>query len=171
MSDAYKAYLLIFVGLILLVVNLDILDINFGDLWPLIILGISVVFFINWNKERNNSGLLFVGILLSTNGLLFLFNAITDWELMEYLWPVFILAPGLGFLGMYSVDRKKDKGLIIPAYILIGLSVIFLVLQSPLDEFWPLILIAIGIVILFQSKMSLQSNNVNTSSSENIENK
>ena len=167
MSDANKAYLLIFIGLILLVVNLDILDINIGDLWPLFVLGAGIVFFVNWNKERNNSGLLFVGILLSIIGMLFLFMTITDWDLMEYLWPVFILAPGLGFLGMFSVDRKKDKGLIIPAYILIGLSVIFLVLQSPLDEFWPLILIAIGVVILFQSKMSLQSNNGDTSSSEN----
>lgn len=154
MSNSAKAYLLIIIGIILLVVNLDIVSMDPGDLWPLVILGLGIIFINNWRNDKEKSGLIFTGILLSTIGTLFLFLTITGWDLMEYLWPVFILAPGMGFIAMYWASGYKDKGVLFPGYILIGLAAIFLFLQSPLDDYWPLILIAVGIVILFQAKKS-----------------
>lgn len=66
---------------------------------------------------------------------------------METLWPVFILAPAVGFLAMYF-GGAKEQGLLIPAGILSGVGVIFLFVTSGFGDYWPLFLILAGVLLI-----------------------
>ena len=66
---------------------------------------------------------------------------------MDSLWPVFILAPAAGFLAMY-LGGEKDKGLLVPAGILSGVAVLFLLARSGFGDLWPVFLIIAGIIMI-----------------------
>jgi hypothetical protein len=68
------------------------------------------------------------------------------------LWPTFILGPGVGLLMMYLFG-KRESGLLIPAFILIGLSAIFFVAFGPFryySRYWPVLLILVGLFLLLK---------------------
>ncbi len=140
---------LILLGLVFLLPNFT--QLTLGDLWPLFVLGPGIYFFILFLQDRKNYGVLMPGTILMVIGLLFSYCTIAGWDAMNTLWPLFIIAPGLGFFLMFSFG-KKERGLLIPAWILTGIGGAFLVarnLQEP-NVFVALILIAIGVFLLFK---------------------
>ena len=157
MRSDYKSLiwgiLLIILGFLFLGHNLYWFDLNWEYLWPLLMILGGVLFWAGWFLNRKEFGLLMPGTILLTSGLLFEYCAINGWYWMDDLWPVFLLGPGLGFLFMYLLG-PREKGLLIPASILIILSFLFLTGRDNFRFFWPVILIGIGIYILAGTRMS-----------------
>ena len=145
-------FLLVAVGALLLADNFGYLYFDWYQIWqywPLLLIGGGVLFWLGWLNNRKEHGLLMPGTILIVYGVLFWYNMNTNWWYMEDLWPFFMIVPGLGFLAMYLFG-PRDKGLLVPAAILIGLGVIFLGEWYHFRLIWPLILIAIGVRLLFK---------------------
>ena len=94
------------------------------------------------------SGILFPSTILTLFGIFFFITTWLNWQHMEALWPTFILVPGLTFFVFYFAQPKKEKGILIPAFILTGLALVFYLSFSFSAKFWPLILIALGLILL-----------------------
>ena len=143
-------------GILLIVLGVIFLIANFADytlesLWPIFVLGPGVAFIFMFFQDRNNYGLLMPGTILTIIGLLFFACTMYGWHVMERLWPIFIMAPGLGFIMMYLFG-KRERGLLIPAGILTGLGLVFLMGANESEYLWPGLLILVGVLFLVRWK-------------------
>lgn len=148
-SDFIIGLGLIILGAIFLFENFGYIEFDFQVMWPLLLILGGLSFWIGYFRSRQDYGLLMPGTILIVYGLMFWFCAIEGWWNLEYLWPGFMLAPGLGFVFMYLFGRK-EKGLLIPAGILIGMSAIFAFRYTTVLRFWPVVLIGIGIYLIYK---------------------
>ncbi len=137
--------LLIVLGVFFLLSNLTEVDIS--GFWPLLLLAPGIYFFVLYFINRTDFGVLMPATVLTIIGLLFLYCEYAGWGAMHYLWPLFMLAPGIGFFLMYFLG-KRERGFLIPGGILTGLAVLFLINLQDSDVFWPVILILAGLLLL-----------------------
>ncbi|MBD3178113.1 MAG: hypothetical protein GF417_00150 [Candidatus Latescibacteria bacterium] len=144
--------ILITLGIIFLLNNFGAIDFNWENFWAYIILLVGVIFWIGFLADRSKYGLIMPGTIFLVVGLMFVYCTRFGWEEMEQIWPFFLIAPALGMFGMYLLG-KHDRGLLIPAFILTALGVVFL-LQSYywLRYLWPVALIAIGASMLARKR-------------------
>ena len=145
---------LVALGILFLIPRL--FHVHLADLWPLLMIGGGVAFFFGFIADRSNYGLLMPGTILTVIGLLIFYCTVEGWYMMETLWPFFIIAPGLGFVLMYLFGRK-ERGLLIPAGILLAVGSFFLLARSEYDYLWPLVLIAFGVFLLVAPRQKGQS--------------
>lgn len=145
--------ILILVGILFFLGNY--IDFYWEEVWPLWMIFGGLVFLGLYLANRRNYGFLMPAAVLLSQGALFQFCAWDNrWYYMGELWPVFILGPGLGFLLMYFFG-KRETGFVIPAFILIGLSLIFFVTLGPFraySDFWPVLLILAGLFLVFRRR-------------------
>ncbi len=139
--------MLIALGLFFFAVNL--LRIDFSNIWPLVLLVPVAIFLTMFYRDRRQYGLLMPATILTVYAALFFVCQNYDWDLMSRFWPTFILAPGLGLFVMYLFG-KREPGLLIPAFILTGIAAIFLLMMNGFPDYWPAILILIGVIILLR---------------------
>ena len=66
---------------------------------------------------------------------------------MAVLWPVLLIAPGLGFLLMH-VLRANRQLYLYPGIILIGFGLLFFLRKINYIKYWPVLLIITGIVLI-----------------------
>lgn len=137
--------LLILIGILFLVGNTSRMGMEL--LWPVFPLAVGIAFWIGYFNDRKNYGLLMPGSILIVVSVLFMYCNLTHWWRMEYLWPIFILAPATGFVAMYF-GGSRDSGLLIPAGILGAVGFIFLFLSSGLGDYWPVFLIVAGLLLI-----------------------
>ena len=135
---------LIAIGILFLIGNIS--RVGMEVLWPTFPLAIGLAFWFRYFKDRDNPGMLMPGTILIITSLLFLYCTLFGWSHMENLWPLFIIAPGAGFVAMYF-GGNKDQGLLVPAGVLITVGILFLFISSGLRDFWPVFLIFAGILI------------------------
>lgn len=158
--DLILGFVFIFIGAILLLgkfISLDFLSIS--RLWPLFVLVPGLMFEAGYFYDRRNAGLLVPGGILSTIGLLFLFETYTSWHFSEYTWPIYIFAVAIGLFQLYLFGGKQ-KGLLIPVFILtLVAAVSFLTMISNKFFRWvdfsyliSVIFILIGIYILIKNR-------------------
>ncbi len=125
----------------------DMFNIDFDAIWPLVFLVLAGVMLsaYNSNQGRNTEVLipLFTFLML---WVVFQYCALFGWHNMSHMWPGFMLGPGLGFLAVYF--KKRETGMLIPGSILVGLSLIFFISMSPFANFWPVLLILVGLAII-----------------------
>jgi len=152
-SDFIIGLALVVLGLIFLFENFGIIEFDFSRMWPLIVILAGSGFWIGFFRSRKDSGLILPGTILLVYGFLFLFCALYGWWYMENLWPGFLFGPGLGFVLMYLFG-EKEVGLLIPGGILLGLSIIFFLRYSVILDYWPLILIAVGLYLIYKHSKS-----------------
>ncbi len=143
-------------GIILIVLGIifflpNVTDLRGRELWPTFVLALGVVFYILFLADRARYGLLMPATILTVTGLMFFYCVFEGWYMMRDIWPLFIVAPGLGFLLMYFFG-KKEQGLLIPGGILIAVGLFFLGGTTEYEYLWPIILIAIGIALLINAK-------------------
>ena len=140
-------YILILLGLILLVGNLGYFSIL--DFWPLLIVLAGVLFFIQWISDRENYGLLMPASIMIIVGLLFLYCEYFGWYQMRDLWPVFVMAPGIGFILMYLLG-EQEAGLLIPGGIMLAIGILFISSNEWAWRWWPVVLIVVGALIILR---------------------
>jgi hypothetical protein len=125
-------------------------------LWPLILIGIGAAFVITVILDRGKYGFLMPGSILLVLGGLFLYCSIEGWNAMSILWPLFILAPGLGFLALAFVNRE-ERSLLTPGVILTGIGAVFFITVTGSPLFFSAGLILVGLYLVFgrRSKRAL----------------
>jgi hypothetical protein len=143
-------------GIVLIVLGVLFLIANFANysmesLWPVFVLGPGVAFIVMFFRDRSIYGVLMPGTILTVLGLLFFACTAYGWDQMERLWPLFIMAPGLGFVMMYLFG-KHERGLLIPAGILTVLGLVFLFNVNESEYLWPVVLILVGLLFLVRWK-------------------
>ncbi|MCD6116588.1 hypothetical protein J7K93_06210 [bacterium] len=136
---------LVLAGIIFLAGTLS--DYGLEMLWPLFPLAIGLAFIIKFIFNRKNISGLMPGSLLTVVALLLFYCNSYGWNNMENLWPVFIIAPAVGFFALYFAGQR-EKSNIISGSVLAGIGILFLVANSKLGQFWPVILIVIGIILV-----------------------
>jgi hypothetical protein len=97
---------------------------NAERVWPLFLLIPVIPLAIQWlEKGREAAGAVIpITILVFYCGY-FLWLTHTSWMGAGTTWPNYLIAPGLGFLLLYFIERKT--GLLVPAFILLGLAALF----------------------------------------------
>jgi len=155
---------LILIGVIYLLKNFsifeiyfDIFDIGFlfSRFWPLFILIPGLIFHYSFfTGKMTDAGLLVPGGILLVTGITCQLSML--FGLWGYLWPGFILAVAVGLFELY-IFGTREKGLLIPVFILGGLAVIFFAIS--LGRIWilrtyliPAILILGGLLIVFKNR-------------------
>jgi hypothetical protein len=148
-KSLFPGFILIALGILLLLPKFT--DISMRQLWPLIVLGGGILFFVGFFINRTDYGLLMPGSILTVSGLVFTYCTHEGWYSMRDLWPFFLMAPGLGFALMYLFG-KREQGLLIPAGILLGLGTLFLAGRTGFDYLLAAVFIIIGVLFLFTSR-------------------
>ncbi len=126
----------------------------FQNAWVLIFWILGFAFEVGYFKDPSTKsiGLLVPGGLFLTLGFIFSFCSIFGYDWMEILWPLFILAPGVGIFQLYLFG-DKNKALLIPVGILGTMSGIFLFMNLGhlflFNLTFPIILIVIGVFLMF----------------------
>ena len=152
--------LLIVIGFLFLIskyaFGVEFLNFDSEDFWPIIVLALGLIFEMVYFTTRSKPGFLVPGGILTTIGILFFFEAGTDWRFAAYTWPVYILAVAIGLLQLYLFGYR-NRGLLIPVFILTTVAALS-ALTIMLEVFFkavdvglvlPVILILLGVLIFF----------------------
>lgn len=142
------------------------LGVNIPDIsmwWPLIVVAGGVFalsrYFTDGRKDSDN---VFVGVGGIGVGLfLFYIVSLGNWALAGTLWPVWVLIAGIAFIAKWVADRRERQtlwvgtvGVAIGAVFLAGTA---LAPDNDLTRYWPVILIALGAVVLLNSLFGKRS--------------
>lgn len=139
--------LLLILGIIFLLTNIRAFSLD--KTWPILPLFIGIGFIIAFASNRQKPDLLIPGTILIVISVLFFYCSFTDWAKMVQLWPIFLIAPALGFYLVYFLG-PRNKALLMPASVLLLIGVLFFVLDTLLSKYWPIILILVGAGIVLK---------------------
>ena len=138
--------LLIVLGLVFVFDNLNIWTLESS--WPSILVLVGLGFVLGYLSSRNNYGMLMpASVMILSSIPLFICSVSGHWNRMVELWPIFLLGPALGFFLMYFLG-PRDRGLLLPAYILGAMGILFLFIFNYLSFFWPILFIVVGLVLI-----------------------
>ncbi len=158
-NNSFAGLILIVVGIIVLLlraVGIKLFEFGPSDFWVFIVLLVGLSFELGFFLTGKAPGLLIPGGIVTTIGLLFLFEVGTDWNFAEYTWPIYIISVAVGLLQMYLFSRR-EKGLLISGLIVGGIGAFFMacMIFSKITSifnpgiFIPIALIAAGVAIFF----------------------
>ena len=152
-KNNFWGFFLIIIGILLFISKLfDIQLFNMGRLWPIFVLIPGLCFNFAYFSTRKGPGVLVPGGILTTIGLLFFFETMTNWHFAEYTWPVYPLAVAVGLFQLYIFGGRKRE-LLIPVGILTLVSatsfasMIFGSINTSLVV--PAILVLVGVYLIF----------------------
>ena len=152
-KNNFWGFFLIIIGILLFISKLfDIQLFNMGRLWPIFVLIPGLCFNFAYFSTRKGPGVLVPGGILTTIGLLFFFETMTNWHFAEYTWPVYPLAVAVGLFQLYIFGGRKRE-LLIPVGILTLVSatsfasMIFGSINTSLVV--PAILVLLGVYLIF----------------------
>jgi uncharacterized membrane protein HdeD (DUF308 family) len=149
-SAVFPAIILIILGAVFLMANFSS-KWSWDFWWPVFVLVPGLAFYFWYFSSSNKtkiSGILLPGTILTLFGIFFFITTWLNWQHMDSLWPTFILVPGLAFFVFYFAQPEREKGILIPAFILTGLAIVFYLSFGLSNKLWPLILIALGLILL-----------------------
>lgn len=149
--------ILIIFGLLALVPRLfDMID--WGFLWPFIIIGFGVVFFVAmFAGGKQTAAFAIPASIISGIGLILLFQNITGrWESMSYFWALIILSVGVGIyiMGWYGGDANQKRSGFQVMKVGFILFIIFgaffeMLFSSFSNILFPVLLILLGVYLVF----------------------
>ncbi len=165
MTERERSYvpgiILIAIGVILLLHQLDLIYLRWRHVFPIILLALGVFFFVSIITRKDKGAAFPATIFIVLGAFFFLRNFgyfsvdFYFYDFEEY-WPIFLIAFGLGFIVLYFF-RMEDWGVLIPGGVLLFFGILFLLRSARIfywrdfADFWPLILIAIGIGLVIGS--------------------
>jgi hypothetical protein len=131
-----------------------------GTFWPLILIGIGIVFFAGmFAAGRSGGGLAIPGAIFSGIGLMMFFQNLTNhWESWSYGWTVIVMSVGVGIYiaGWWATSESQKQAGIRVFTIGLILFVIFgaffeMIFQSSglAQIIFPLALVALGAYLIF----------------------
>jgi hypothetical protein len=145
---------LIIIGTVFLLPNFT--ELTLRELWPVLMLGPGILFFLGYLADRRSYGLLMPGAILTAYGLLFMYCSLFGWYWMRDLWPVYLVGPGLGFLLMYRFG-PREQALLIVGILLSALGLVFLAVTAEVSYLLPVLIIILGIVLIVRGKRTTQA--------------
>jgi drug/metabolite transporter (DMT)-like permease len=128
--------------------------IDWGFLWPFLIIGLGALFFVAmFAGGKETAALAIPGSIIGGIGLVMLFQNITDrWESMSYFWTLIILFVGVGIylMGQYAGNEEQKRsgwgvmrvGFIL--FIIFGAFFEMLIFSSSNSYIFPVLLILLG---------------------------
>jgi hypothetical protein len=132
-------------------------SLNWGFLWPFIVIGIGAMFFVAmFAGGKQAAGFAIPGSIVGGIGLILLFQNITGhWESMSYFWTLIIAFVGVGIylMGMYGGDaNQKQSGLRVMKigfvlFIIFGLF-FEMIFSSFNNIIFPVLLIVLGVYLV-----------------------
>jgi uncharacterized membrane protein HdeD (DUF308 family) len=146
-ANLFTGITLIILGIVFALIQYS--NLRWDNFWPLILVAGGILFFTRFLMDRSNYSSLMPGSILLIIGILFFYLTLTSWSKMEYLWPTFILAPGIGFLLIYIFNPEKNNSWV-AAVILILLAIVFYAQFFTKSEIWPIFLIIIGLYLIIK---------------------
>lgn len=126
---------------------------NWGFLWPFLIIGLGALFFIAmFAIGKSGAAFAVPGSIVGGVGLVLLFQNITrHWESMSYFWTLIFMFVGLGIylMGWYGEDagqKKSGVGLMKAGFILFIIFGAFfeMIFSSFSSVLFPILLILLG---------------------------
>jgi len=178
-QSMWPGIVLIVIGLLLLLNQLDIFSFDWNVLWPSLVILLGVFFFVRVPRDR---GAIFPGVLFFLTGLLFLAKNLAWNEpyIDVSIGGMLMIILGLAFVALYIV-QPENWGLLIPAglFLFFGfivwadrVGIIDWYTRRQILRLWPALLIFIGAGIVISglqaSKRPKENQKIPTSSSEEI---
>lgn len=155
-SSIFWGILLVLLGGLLMANNLGGWHLfRIERMWPIFVFIPGLLFVGVYFRGHRNPVLLVPGGILTTIGLLFFFETVTDWQLAAYTWPIYPLAVAIGLFQLYLFSGRQ-RGILIPVFILTTISVVaFTAMFFNLMQQWvnygillPILLILAGIILI-----------------------
>lgn len=156
-KNYFWGFFFIIIGILLFISRLfNIQLFHTEKLWPIFVLIPGLCFNILYFSTRKYPGVLVPGGILTTIGLLFFFETLTNWHFAEYTWPIYPLSVAIGLLQLYIFGTRKRE-LLIPIGILSLVAAIAFACMIYGNIFrWinsslvvPAILVLIGVALIF----------------------
>jgi len=154
--------LLILFGSLYLVLQilsqLNVLVLNFWDLWPLTTIAIGIAFEAIYYGTKKYPGFLIPGGIFTTIGLLHLFEVITYWRFSGYTWPIYILSIFIGCFHHHIVTKDQwSKVIGIVFFSLFAFNTFFVatILFKGFISFtlgFSIIIIIVGLLLLLKAR-------------------
>ncbi len=156
-SSILIGLILIFAGILFLVLQAfpDLAaQLDVAGQWPLIIVGIGVLFILG--AVFGNPPLAVPGSIVAGIGLLLAYqNATGNWESWAYAWTLIPGFVGLGIMLMGALDHDKRSQIRDGLRLMLISLALFLVFGGffgAFGQFWPVLLIVGGLLLLFRSR-------------------
>ena len=158
-SSLYIGLLIIALGIITLFAQvtrgMDMFGVpwGWGGTWPLLVLWAGAAFLLPiaiwWERRRSIAGLVIPGTLLTTIGLILLFQNLTGrWGTWSFLWAMVPIAVGVALLVFYYLT-DRPKGLLVAAGINGGMGLLMLMIFSgTFTLLGPLLMVVLGVVLV-----------------------
>lgn len=155
--------ILLCIGTYLLLRELDLWDFGWLEIYPLILLGIGLLYFRNFIADRAHGPLIWSVFFLG-NGTFFLlrnYGILPFWPI-DVAWPIIPLVLAAGYLAAFVYLEAKPGlflGFAIAGFIgVVGLADSFGAINLPdINRLWPVLLILLGILIILKGYRSTQS--------------
>ncbi len=160
----------ILVGLLFLGNNLHWWSLRWQEIWPLLMIAAGIVLFFGWLANRKEVGILMPATILVMYGAMFEYSAVNGWYWMDHLWPIFILAPGVGFFLMYFAGGR-EQSMAVAGTVLTAVAFAFWAGKEVSRYFWPMVLILIGLYLLYSANQKKQNPHPGTGEASSSEEK
>ena len=119
------------------------MKLSFISLWPLLLIWFGLS---SGSSRRADGGSPMASGVLITYGIMFMLCEVFGWQLMQYIWPGFLLGPALGLYKSYRITGSRAQRS--EARILLGIGgVLMLCMLFPLKYMIALLMIGGGIAI------------------------
>lgn len=120
------------------------MKLSFISLWPLLLIWFGLS---SGSSRRADGGSPMASGVLITYGIMFMLCEVLGWQLMQYIWPGFLLGPALGLYKSYRITGSRAQRS--EARILLGIGGgLMLCMLFPLKYMIALLMIGGGIAIL-----------------------
>lgn len=155
-SSLVPGLVLIGLGLILLANRLDWAHLRWYHLYPLILIALGIGSAYSIRGKGNRDGV-FQTVFFLVLGIFFVLR---NYEIIPYLyvdefWPIFLIAPGLAMIAIFFFVPSEWR-VLIPGSALVLFGGLLMADELGyveiyrLVDYWPVILIAIGLSIFFK---------------------
>ncbi|GEM_PF-6954397 len=143
----------VLVGVLFILLGfLMVLNLSGKYFWTITLLILGLMF--EFGFFGKSSGNFITGGILTTIGMLFLMCSVFGFSILSRLWPIFVIAPGVGLLQGYVVSKRK--GMLISSIIIFAVSILLFQVSfykaTYLRIVFGAILIFIGILLALPRK-------------------
>ena len=129
--------------------------------WPLIMVGIGALFLIG--AVLGSPPLAVPGSIVGGLGLLLYYQNVTEnWESWAYAWALIPGFAGIGIMLMGLLDRSQRDQVRRGLRLVLVSLVLFLVFGGffgAFGQYWPVLLIIAGVLVLFRGRFTAKENN------------